>query len=63
MLLLRARRERPCRRRAAEKRDELAPFHWPMSPVHPIERMAHLVRQETAALPDFNPAYDRSGSN
>src|SRR5262249_50109695 len=25
--LLRARRERPCRRRAAEQRDELAPFH------------------------------------
>src|SRR5262249_24244118 len=32
--LLRARRERP-RRRAAEQRDERAPFHCPMSPVLP----------------------------
>src|SRR5262249_57362674 len=27
LTLLRARRERPCRRRAAEKGDEIAPFH------------------------------------
>jgi hypothetical protein len=27
--LLRARGQRPCRRRATEKRDELAPFQWP----------------------------------
>ena len=38
----RARRERPRRRRAAEKRDELATFHYPMSPVLPTERIAHL---------------------
>src|SRR6516165_10269934 len=31
--LLRPRRKRPCSRRAAEQRDELAPFHCPMSPV------------------------------
>jgi hypothetical protein len=37
--LLRARRERPSRgsRSAAEKRDELAPFQRPMSPVLPPE--------------------------
>jgi hypothetical protein len=29
-------------RRAAEQRDELAPFHCPMSPVLPPERIAHL---------------------
>jgi hypothetical protein len=31
--LLRARRARPRHRRAAEKRDELAPFHCPVPPV------------------------------
>src|SRR6516164_10226765 len=40
--LLRARRERPRRRRAAEQRDEIAPFQWPMSPVLPTGRIAHL---------------------
>ena len=40
--LLRARRKRPRGRRAAEKRDELAPFHYPMSPVLPAERIAYL---------------------
>jgi hypothetical protein len=40
--LLPLRRERPCRRRTAEKRDELAPFHRPMPPVLPAERVAHL---------------------
>src|SRR5262249_45726429 len=38
---LRARRERTCRR-AAEQRYELAPFHCPMRPVLPTERIAHL---------------------
>ena len=37
LALLRARRERP-RRHAAEQRDELAPFHCPVSPVLPNER-------------------------
>jgi hypothetical protein len=37
----RARRERP-RRRAAKERDELAPFHYPMLPVLPTVRIAHL---------------------
>jgi|SRR5215475_1182080 len=40
--LLRARRERPRRSRAAEKRDEVAPFHYPMPPVLPTERIARL---------------------
>src|SRR5262245_39037367 len=39
--LLRARRERP-HRCAAEQRDEVAPFHCPMPPVLPTERIAHL---------------------
>ena len=30
------------RRRAAQQRDELAPFHYPMSPVLPAERIAYL---------------------
>jgi hypothetical protein len=41
-LLLRARREGPRGSRAAEQRDELAPFHCPMPPVLPTERIAHL---------------------
>src|SRR5262249_46629217 len=40
--LLRARRERPCRRSPAEQRDEGAPFHSLMPPVLPSERIAHL---------------------
>jgi hypothetical protein len=40
--LLRARRERPRRRRTAEQRDDLAPFHYPMPPVLPTETIAHL---------------------
>src|SRR5262249_187254 len=39
--LLRARRERPCRR-AAEERDELTASHCSMPPVLPSERIAHL---------------------
>src|SRR5262245_10168367 len=39
-LLLRARRERP-RRRTTEQRYELAPFHCPIPPVLPTERIAH----------------------
>src|SRR5262249_45703109 len=40
--LLRARHQRPGCRRAAEQRDERAPFHCPMSPVLPTERIAYL---------------------
>src|SRR5262249_44467834 len=40
--LLRPRRGRPRSRRAADERDELAPFHCPMPPVLPTERIAHL---------------------
>jgi hypothetical protein len=38
---LRTRCERP-RRRAAEQRYEVAPFHCPMPPVLPTESIAHL---------------------
>src|SRR5262245_30849015 len=48
---------------AAERRDERAPVHCPMPPVLRTERIAHLGTEETAALRDFNPAYDRSGSH
>jgi hypothetical protein len=34
----------PRRGCAAEQRDELAPFHCPMPPVLPTERIAHLSR-------------------
>src|SRR5262249_33725990 len=40
-LELRTSRERP-RRRTTEQRYELAPFHCPMPPVLPTERIAHL---------------------
>jgi hypothetical protein len=40
--LLRPRRERPRRRRAAEERDELATLHCSVPPVLPTERIAHL---------------------
>src|SRR5262245_28022904 len=59
--LLSPRRERP-RGRAAEQRDERTSFHYPMPPVLRTERIAHLGTEETAALWDFDPAYDRSGS-
>ena len=53
LALLRPRRERPRRCRTAEQRNELAAFT--------VQRLlAHSsVRQETAALRDFEPAYDR----
>src|SRR5262249_31756190 len=35
-------RERPGHCRAAEERDELAPFHRPVPPVLPTERIAHI---------------------
>src|SRR5215216_2649835 len=61
--LLSARRERPSNCRAADERDEVATFHCPMPPVPPTERIAHTsVRQEIAALRDFNPAYVADGS-
>jgi hypothetical protein len=58
--LLRARRQRP-RRRTAESRDEVAPFHSLMPPVLRTERIAHLGTEETAALRDFDAAYARFG--
>jgi len=51
-LNLRARRQRPRRRRAAEQRDELAPFHS-ISLASNTKGIAHL---STAALRDFNPS-------
>jgi hypothetical protein len=46
-------------RRAAEQRDELAPFHCPVSPCFRAKRNS---TQRTAALRDFEPVYDRCGS-
>jgi len=57
LALLRARRERPRCRRAAEKRDKLAPLHCLMLPVLSTERIAHLATHKAAALRHFNPAY------
>jgi NAD(P)-dependent dehydrogenase (short-subunit alcohol dehydrogenase family) len=54
--LLRARHKRPRHRRAAEQRDEVAPFHCPVSPVLPTERIAHLGPAGGAALRDFEAA-------
>src|SRR5262249_53203705 len=59
LALLRVRSERPRRRRAAEERDELAPFHCPIPPVLPNERNS---TPRAAALRDFRPLYDRYGS-
>jgi hypothetical protein len=39
---------------SCQQRDELATFQFPMSPVLPTERIAHLSRQGAAALRDFN---------
>jgi hypothetical protein len=51
--LLRARRQRPRCRRAAEQRYELAAFHCPMPPVLPTERIAHLSRAEDCCAAGF----------
>ena len=48
--LLRARRQRPSRR-AAEQRDEIAPFHCPMPPALPTERIAHLGTADCCIRP------------
>jgi hypothetical protein len=40
--LLRMRCKRPCRRHAANQRDELAAFHCQCLPCFPTERIAHL---------------------
>src|SRR5262245_41328716 len=49
--LLRAPRERPCGRRAAEQRYELTPFHCRVPPVPPTERIAHLARADCCIHP------------
>src|SRR5262245_22062536 len=54
--LRRARRLRPCGRRAAEQGDEPAAFHRPMPPVLPTERLAHLSYGRRRCA---NPGYDR----
>src|SRR5262249_3965807 len=62
--LLRARRQQPRGRRAAKQRDELPPFHWSLRPVLATGTVAHTsMRQETAVLRNFNPAYNRCGSS
>jgi hypothetical protein len=51
--MLRPRCQRPCCGRAVEQRDELA---------RRFKRITHLsTAQDSAALQDFDPAYDRSG--
>jgi hypothetical protein len=56
------RRKRPRGRGTAEQRDEIAPFHCPMPPVLPTERIAHLGPAGGAALRDFEPVYVADGS-
>src|SRR5262245_39927369 len=58
LALLRVRHERPYRR-AADQRDELAPFHCPMPPVLPKERNS---THGAAALRDFEPVNVADGS-
>src|SRR5262249_57595540 len=63
LALLRARCERPRDCRAAEQRDELATFHCQWLPCFD-GKIAHTsMREETAALRNFYPAYDRLGSS
>jgi hypothetical protein len=52
--LLRAHRERPCGCHAANERDEVAPFHCPMPPVLPTERIAHLGTADCCIHPPGN---------
>src|SRR5215831_7659132 len=55
--LLRSRSKRPSGYCSAGEGDECAAIHWPVAPVLPTERIAHLsLRQETAALRDFGSA-------
>jgi hypothetical protein len=62
--LLRPRRQWPRRCRAAEERDEVAPFQCPMPPMLPDRQdSTSQLRQETAALQDFNRANVGSGSD
>src|SRR5262249_41847384 len=58
--LLRPRREGPCSR-STKERDEFAAFHSSVSRAR-TEDNTPPVGQETAALRDFNAAYDRCGS-
>src|SRR5262249_7536278 len=56
--LLRARRERPCCRRAAEKRNELAPLHLS----DPKPRTMPSIAGQARASQQKRPACDRLGS-
>jgi hypothetical protein len=58
---LRTRDHRP-RCRAAEPRDELAPFHCPMPSVLRTERIAHVHAAEDCCAAGFYSRYDRYGS-
>jgi hypothetical protein len=46
-----------------KQRDEVPAFHNLMPLVLPAEKIAHLGTTGTAALRDFNPAYDGFGSS
>jgi hypothetical protein len=60
--LLRARTERPRGSRAAEQRDEVAPFQTEASRASDRKNSIPLRRQETAALRNFDPIYVGCGS-
>jgi hypothetical protein len=61
LALLRAHRERPCRR-TAEHRDELAPSHCSMPPVLSDRKdSTPQLRPETTALRDFDSAMSQLG--
>src|SRR5262249_3587603 len=60
--LLRPRRQRPRCRRAAQKRDEVAPPHWLIPPVLSAKDSTTWAWQETAPLRHFNAANVAVGS-
>src|SRR5262249_5931274 len=61
--LLRSRSERP-RGRCAEYAEELTPFHRPMPPVLPAERIAHRsYGRSLLRCGDFGPSYVGLGSD
>src|SRR5262249_10052819 len=60
--LLRACRQRPCCRRAAEQHDELAAFHCPVTRVRSTQRISHRrYGRRLLRLPDFDPSDDTIG--
>jgi hypothetical protein len=52
--VLRARCQRQCCGSAAEKGDEVAPFHCPMRPVLPTKRIAHPIASGLSEKGEFH---------